>query len=83
MLNLVLNWGVQRKVVDQPHREYCFRPGVVDFGHLEFFALKRVSKSSWIPQFRLIALPTLPRCLPPSLPSTHENTSNLRNEDRK
>jgi hypothetical protein len=31
------------------------QPGIIDLNHLELVALKRVSKSSWMPHFRLIS----------------------------
>lgn len=40
--------------MDPSYREYCVQPGVIDLDHLELVALKRVSKSSWMPHFRKI-----------------------------
>jgi hypothetical protein len=63
MLNVGLNQEMQDKEADPSHREYRVQPGVVDLEHLELVALKRVSKSSWMPHFRLIAPSQSPRCL--------------------
>ena len=45
------------KVADPPDDEHRVRPGVVDIEHLELVALKRASKSSYMPYFRLITTP--------------------------
>ena len=58
MLNLRMDQKMEGKEVDLSHLEYRIQPGVIDLDHLELVALKRVSKSSWIPHFRLISPPT-------------------------
>jgi len=42
---------------DPSYMKYRVKPGTIDIDHLELVALKRVSKSSWMPHFRLIAPP--------------------------
>ena len=58
MLNLRMDQKMEGKEVDLSHLEYRIQPGVIDLDHLELVALKRVSKASWIPYFRLISPPT-------------------------
>ena len=57
MLNLGLNQEMQGKAANPSHWEYRVQPGVIDLEHLELVALQRISKSSWMPHFRLIASP--------------------------
>ena len=54
MLNLESNQEMGSKEADLSHREFHVQPGVIDLDHLELVALKRVSKSSWMPHLRLI-----------------------------
>jgi hypothetical protein len=42
------------KEADRTYWKYRIQPGIIDLNHLELVALKRVSKSSWMPHFRLI-----------------------------
>ena len=70
-LNLELNQEMETKEADPAHLEYRVLPGIIDLDHLELVALKRVSKSSWMPHLRLIAPSDSPR-LP--LPATSFHT---------
>jgi len=45
---------MEGKDADPAYREYRVQPGTIDLNHLELVALKRVSKSSWMPHLRLI-----------------------------
>jgi len=53
-LNLGLYQEMAEKEADPSYQEYRVQPGVIDLDHLELVALKRVSKQSWMPHFRLI-----------------------------
>ena len=55
VLNYRLHQEMQGKAADPLHLKYHAQPGVVDVAHLELAALRRVSVSSWMPHFRLIA----------------------------
>ena len=55
ILTLGLNQEMERKAADPSHPEYRVQPGIVDLDHLELVALKRASKSSYMPHFRLIS----------------------------
>ena len=57
MLNLGLNQEMQGKAANPSHWEYRVQPGIIDLEHLQLVALQRVSKSSWMPHFRLIPSP--------------------------
>ena len=53
------------KDADPAYWEYRVQPGIIDLDHLELVALKRVSKSLWMPHFRLINPSSLLRSRPP------------------
>ena len=60
MLNLGtlgLDQEMQGKDADPAYRKYRVQPGIIDLDHMELVALKRVSKHSWMPHFRLIDSP--------------------------
>jgi len=55
----VLTLGWNQEMQDKPpvpsHSEYRVQPGIIDLDHLELVALKRVTKYSYMPHFRLIS----------------------------
>ena len=68
MLNLALNQEMGREEADRTYWGYRVQPGIIDLEHLELVALKRVSKSSWMPHFRLIPSSPPLDVSPPPLP---------------
>ena len=66
MLNLRLNQEMQGKDPDPTYWEYRVQPGIIDLNHLELVALKRVSKASWMPHFRLVDPSRSIRCPSPT-----------------
>lgn len=48
---------MQDKEADLSYYEYRIQPGVIDLDHVELVALKRVSKASYMPHFRVITSP--------------------------
>jgi len=54
ILTLGLNQEMEGEAADPSHPEYRVQPGVIDLDHLELVGLKRASKSSYMPHFRLI-----------------------------
>jgi len=57
VLNIGLNQEMEGMKANPSYREFRAQPGVIDMDHLELVALKRVSKYSWMPHFRLITPP--------------------------
>ena len=54
MLNFGFDQEMRFKEADRSYWKYRIQPGIIDLEHLELVALKRVTKSSWMPHFRLI-----------------------------
>jgi len=57
VLSLESYQDMEGKNADPSFWDYRVQSGVIDLDHLELVALKRVSKSSWMPHFRLITPP--------------------------
>jgi hypothetical protein len=70
MLNLGFELGNGERGSRSSYWEYRVQPGIIDLNHLELVALKRVSKSSWMPHFRLISPHQKAKVPAPVIPGT-------------